>query len=482
MQPSNQLKGLVESYNSVYANRQELEEAKVIAETVINSVGVYMVEQGYTESDVKEFFKTSSIAKIDDVVEEALNCEAVQNNLNENVLFETHLRYIPGAMATRMKNESPEIVSQLTQQIAEFINLRGGKTGERIGRGIRRIGSNVFKGAVDVAGAGLQGLAGNKTTSKNPLSRAQNAFGRAVTLPARTTAGVLGGVARGLTGTGSKSTKKPSYKGPGGNPSGSGEGQAQQKSGSSSGGSGTSAKPKSRIDTTITKAKPAAAAKPTLSAKDTASNAEYDRLRKSDPAAAKKFGMAASKAKFGSNKPQTKNPLMQRTFGYQKGNAPDQVAKKAKMKESAELDLVLQHLVSEGIAESLQGALVMVEGMSDQFINSIIEQAQMGSAMVEFLIQNGEAESIEEAQYIISELDEENIDLLIQSITEGGMTLLGGKRGYVRYGGPEKKGDQKVSGIGPFGTYARKSEGSTGGTKTKSQTMKMTSDGKPRKY
>jgi hypothetical protein len=61
----------------------------------------------------------------------------------------------------------------------------------------------------------------------------------------------------------------------------------------------------------------------------------------------------------------------------------------------------------------------MVEGMSDEFINSIIEQAQMGSAMVEFLIQNGEAETIEEAQYIISELDEENIDLLIQSITEG---------------------------------------------------------------
>lgn len=403
MQPSNQLKGLVESYNSVYANRQELEEAKVIAETVINSVGVYMVEQGYTESDVKEFFKTSSIAKIDDVVEEALNCEAVQNNLNENVLFETHLRYIPGAMATRMKNESPEIVSQLTQQIAEFINLRGGKTGERIGRGIRRIGSkvaknvgNVAKGAVDVAGAGLQGLAGNKTTSKNPLARAQNAVGRAVTAPARTTAGVIGGVARGLTGTGSKSTKKPSYKGPGGNPSGSGEGQAQQKSGSSSGGSGTSAKPKSGIDTTITKAKPAASAAAASAAKTNSAVNKAEKKRKS-----------------------SFNPLMQRTFGYQKGNAPDQVAKKAKMKESAELDLVLQHLVSEGIADTLQGALVMVEGMSDQFINSIIEQAQMGSAMVEFLIQNGEAESIEEAQYIISELDEENIDLLIQSISKG---------------------------------------------------------------
>ena len=85
-------------------------------------------------------------------------------------------------------------------------------------------------------------------------------------------------------------------------------------------------------------------------------------------------------------------------------------------KESSELDLVVQHLVSEGIASSLDGALVMIEGMSDQFINGILEQIHMGAAMVEFLIQNGEAQSIEEATYIISEMDEENLDLLKRSI------------------------------------------------------------------
>jgi hypothetical protein len=81
-------------------------------------------------------------------------------------------------------------------------------------------------------------------------------------------------------------------------------------------------------------------------------------------------------------------------------------------KESNELDLVINHLFTEGYAETLDGALSMIEGMSDQFINSILEQVYLESAMVEFLIWNGEAQSIDEANYIISEMDDENIELL----------------------------------------------------------------------
>ncbi len=60
---------------------------------------------------------------------------------------------------------------------------------------------------------------------------------------------------------------------------------------------------------------PTPKAKPKLSAKDQATNKEYNRLRnlpggKEPGSAAAKFGMAASKAKFGSNKPKTANPLM----------------------------------------------------------------------------------------------------------------------------------------------------------------------------
>jgi hypothetical protein len=410
MQPSNQLKGLVESYNSVYANRQELEEAKVIAETVINSVGVCMVEQGYNESDVKEFFKTSSIAKIRDVFEESLQSEGVQKHLNQETnLFETHLRYIPGAMATRIKNESPEVFSRLTLCISEACldEAENGMFGlARMAGQIKRAGAKMFGNASqrnsavsyeksydDINQRRGQGIGTRKTVTKGEIDAE----------------------------TAGRRRADPNYKPGQGVDSGS-KTKVEPKA------STTKAEPKSRIDTTITKPqKPAAAAKPakpTLTAKQTASNAEYDRLRKSDPAAAKKFGMAASK----SNKPKTPNPLMsspaskapsgRTALKSSRLSAALDGVKKVK-KESSELDLVLQHLVSEGIADSLQGALVMVEGMSDQFINSIIEQAQMGSAMVEFLLQNGEAETVEEAQYIISELDEENIDLLIQSITEG---------------------------------------------------------------
>ena len=87
--------------------------------------------------------------------------------------------------------------------------------------------------------------------------------------------------------------------------------------------------------------------------------------------------------------------------------------------EENEFELVVQHLVSEGIAESADGALIMLEGMSEEFITNILEQMQMGAAIVEFLIQNGEAESLEEANYIISEMDDENIELLVQSVIEG---------------------------------------------------------------
>ena len=63
--------------------------------------------------------------------------------------------------------------------------------------------------------------------------------------------------------------------------------------------------------------KPAPKPQSTLSAKDQATNKEYDRLR-SQPggtkpgSAAEKFGKAAARAKFGDQKPKTPNPLMKR--------------------------------------------------------------------------------------------------------------------------------------------------------------------------
>ena len=100
------------------------------------------------------------------------------------------------------------------------------------------------------------------------------------------------------------------------------------------------------------------------------------------------------------NKPKTPNPLMQKTFGYQTGNAPDQIAKAsqgvsketsdkafAKSKEmvksfkpSADLkmdldifDLVKGHLLDEGYAETEQNAIVMMANMSEEWRKSILE-------------------------------------------------------------------------------------------------------------
>jgi hypothetical protein len=441
MQPSNQLKGLVESYGSVYTNRQQTEELKQIAETIINCVGVHMVENGYVESDVKEFFEKSSIGKILEAYGEAVESEEVLQNVNESTgLYETHLRYIPGAMAARMKNESPEIVNRLAsrlneEDLLEFIGdlldkgrrkarevasgakkgLQGAVTGagQAINRGIDKAASVATK-----IGAGAGQVASNVTnTVKRELPRAvASTAGSAL-------AGPIGGLAaRGLSdalrGGDKTKTKTDSTSGSSApsvkttKTSGSGGGSGTRGGSGTGGGSGT------RGGSGTTKPTAAPAPKPQTG------NKEKDMA-----------SWAKANPKLAANaKKKTFNPLMQRTFGYQTGNAPDQIAKRKEAakagsnfgsaiaagqrmkKESSELDLVVQHLVSEGIASSLDGALVMIEGMSDQFINGILEQIHMGAAMVEFLIQNGEAQSIEEATYIISEMDEENLDLLKRSI------------------------------------------------------------------
>jgi len=509
MQPSNQLKGLVESYNSVYANRQELEEAKIIAETVINSVGVYMVEQGYTESDVKEFFKTSSIAKIDDVFEESLHSQTVQPHLNESLLFETHLRYIPGAMATRMKNESPEIVHQLTQSIVEFLDrLPGFKTGQDKGRGLRRFVKGGVKGLQqglkqtgdvlqkggevlgDVGGAAVQGVLGRKTTSNRRSAQAANALGQATTVIPRTVLGTAGGVASGLMGGGSGNKNKTSsgssssgtssktkpdilsnlagagspdakaiqrrlstpatdrldrderqQRNQGGTPGPTSGGRPQQRGGSSGGSRGGSSGGSrgGSSGRSSSGSRPAGFREPSTPITSRQAIAMGSKEGQGPKSAASTYTGANDKTKVGRYKTlaqhkaavEAQNAKPSAAAGAVSGAAKKTTAKvgsglnaalssvKRFKKEEAELDMVVQYLVSEGIAHSLESALTVVEGLSDQFINSILEQCYLGSAMVEFLLQTEEAATIEEANYIISELDEENLNLLIQTVTEG---------------------------------------------------------------
>ena len=96
------------------------------------------------------------------------------------------------------------------------------------------------------------------------------------------------------------------------------------------------------------------------------------------------------------------NPLMQRTFGYQTGNAPDQIAAASKavpqatsdaaFKKSAQMvknikpsanlnmeldlfDVIKGHLLDEGYAETEDAAIAIMANMGEQWKQSIVEEA-----------------------------------------------------------------------------------------------------------
>ena len=455
MQPSNQLKGLVESYGNVYANRQQTEELKQIAESIINCVGVHMIENGYVESDVKEFFERSSIGKILDVFEQALDSEEVLKNVNESTgLYETHLRYIPGAMATRMKNESPEIVNRLAsrlneEDLQEFLKGLIDKGRRTLNRGVQKgkeIVSNVVAttkrevpravggavgstlGAVagpvtSVAGGivGRQAVrdlqnrsGGGGSTATSSGSDKKGGSGRqgpgqgsgrptpSPTRPSRTGTGLANippqegqynNPKYGQPGTPSPTPKKEPSTG-GGAPIRPRAGDERAPAPSSGGGGGGSTAPRSGGGSTGPVRIPVVGS---------GGGSTSTPTKQSDSSGLTKM------QKWAKNFPELAKKVKPGQSGYKE--IQDYLAPKTK-KESNELDLVVNHLFTEGYADTLDGALSMIEGMSDQFINSILEQVYLESAMVEFLIWNGEAQSIDEANYIISEMDDENIELL----------------------------------------------------------------------
>lgn len=86
---------------------------------------------------------------------------------------------------------------------------RGARSfGQGFGQGLRNVGTNVLRGvgdaargASDVAGAYLQGIGGQETTSKNPLAQASNAYSRTITSGPRAGIRFIQGAGEGLAGT-----------------------------------------------------------------------------------------------------------------------------------------------------------------------------------------------------------------------------------------------------------------------------------------
>ena len=110
------------------------------------------------------------------------------------------------------------------------------------------------------------------------------------------------------------------------------------------------------------------------------------------------------------------NPLMQRTFGYQTGNAPDQIAAASKavpqatsdaafkkstqmvknIKPSANLnmeldlfDVIKGHLLDEGYAETEDAAIAIMANMGEQWKQSIVEKLEQIDEIVAPLIAGG---------------------------------------------------------------------------------------------
>jgi len=308
------------------------------------------------------------------------------------------------------------------------------------GKARRAVGSaigNVARGAADVAGAYGQGFLGQKTTSKNPAARAYNATSRFLSAPTRATGAFLTGLATGQPASkpGASPTKpvaKPAPAKPGvsnippttkNSPYniknlGAAQYSAYKLGGGDaamSQGKGTAAeiiargrKANQRLDSGPRKGNPNIVGSPVVGSKKPAPTAPATKPAPTAPAAAKPTAPTPPKpgtqaAGPESIKPKTPNPLMQRTFGYQTGNAPDQIAKasagvskeksdaafaktkediKTKLKPSPNLnmsldlfDIVKGHLLDEGYADTEDAALAIMANMSEEWKQSIVEQA-----------------------------------------------------------------------------------------------------------
>ena len=96
-------------------------------------------------------------------------------------------------------------------------------------------------------------------------------------------------------------------------------------------------------------------------------------------------------------------------------------------------DTIKEHLIGEGLTE--QEALSVMVAMEDQDREEILEDIRKMAGKV------------------IKD---------VKDRVTGKKELVGGSHGYIRVGGPTNKGDTRVSGIGPVGTYGR--EGMSDGT------------------
>jgi hypothetical protein len=472
MQPSSQLKGLVESYQSVYENAEFNHDIKILTKHVVNSIGVHMVSEGYSEQDVKDFVSSSSIGKLIERYEEASENPVVTSQLNEEGIFETHLKYIEGAVATRLFKEAPHVEGRIKKELTESIGSVASKFKPLLKRGLEKLTGYGAKAKKNITLT-------DPTGTKRKIGLA-GATGATVADPEKAkerVSGALGSTTRVLGATGSaikkelegknkkqtyeetewveideqtvlaqkkgkwvaldKSTGKTTEVAP--TPQAIQRYRNIQKARAFTTGGLPQEDPKKPVTGRPAPApatRPAAAPAPTKPAaapaptKPAAAPAPATRpaatapkptvRKKAEPPKVKQTGdpekdyatwTKSNKALAKKVKPgQAGYEVIQKTLKTM-GEDVDH-------SDNAELNILIDFLFTEGYANTLEGAFSMIENMSDEWINEILDLCQLESAMLEYLVVMGEADTLDEARYILSVMDEEAIDILAEQVVE----------------------------------------------------------------
>jgi hypothetical protein len=123
------------------------------------------------------------------------------------------------------------------------------------------------------------------------------------------------------------------------------------------------------------------------------------------------------------------------------------------MQEETDLfDTILEYLVAEGYADTNESALVIMVNMSEEWKQSILDESPLDVARGVGKVAGNVARDVKDR-------------------FTGKKELIPGPRGYIKVGGPSKPGDVRVSGIGPVGTYGRRTTPT--GTNSPATTMSM---------
>lgn len=246
------------------------------------------------------------------------------------------------------------------------------EAGEDLGAGLRQQFGKFRRGVGDVVGAATQGLAGKTTTSTNPLSRAYNLGARVASTPTRFGADVVKGFATGKGSTSQPSPQKPTsgdYKSP-------------------FAGSRDAAIKKAQSITGTPAVKPTTPVKSTPSSVSSGSKVSPS----SSSAAPKPSGSAMQQWTANFPKLAAKVTPSGERAGTQMGTGQSTMSKQA-----AELRAMRERIASKP-------APVMAQKEYDAY-----------DLVLEYLLDNGHAQTVDEAHYLMIEMNAEMICDIVEA-------------------------------------------------------------------